>query len=95
MDNGGSPDVDQRSLSGQPDSNEDHQSANGHSPRPAGRSRSRFVFNQSNIKCKLTCLFRFLPIIEVTAILVVVIAEKVVHEVGHEEKAENSENIIF
>ncbi|XP_027197830.1 transformer-2 protein homolog beta-like isoform X3 [Dermatophagoides pteronyssinus] len=45
MDNGGSPDVDDqhddRSGSPQDSELESHRSANGHSPRPAGRSRSR------------------------------------------------------
>lgn len=48
MDNGGSPDGDDR-QSNRSDSRQgsdregSHHSENGHSPRPAGRSRSRFV----------------------------------------------------
>jgi hypothetical protein len=47
MDNGGSPDGDDRQSSdSRPGSDREgsHHSENGHSPRPAGRSRSRFVF---------------------------------------------------
>lgn len=49
MDNGGSPDGDDR-QSNRSDSRQgsdregSHHSENGHSPRPSGRSRSRFVY---------------------------------------------------
>lgn len=52
MGNGGSPDADDRSASQQDSEHESNRSANGHSPRPAGRSRSRYVkilFNKFSI----------------------------------------------